>query len=229
MAPEPDVIRQQIDQTRSALTQKLETLEEQVRGTVHEAKASVEETIESAKTTVEDTLASVKATVQETVETVKQTFNVPRQVRRHPWGMTGGSFVAGFVVGNFAGRPPLFHNGFSASRSEASTRYNGSAPLANQPRSTPEPARPSMWSGLLDHFHQEVDTLRGLAIGTTFGLVRDAAKEAIPGFASQIEQVMNNVTMKLGGQPIEGRVVDVLSGQETEDVAERPVPAAMYR
>ena len=32
MDQEPDVIRQQIDETRSSLTEKLETLEGQVRG-----------------------------------------------------------------------------------------------------------------------------------------------------------------------------------------------------
>src|SRR5262245_5136733 len=94
MAEEPDVIRQQIDETRSSLTEKLETLEGQVRGTVREAKASVEDTIES-----------VKASVQHSVASVKRTFDVRYQTERHPWAMVGGSVVAGFVIGSLvAGR-----------------------------------------------------------------------------------------------------------------------------
>lgn len=90
MAEEPDVIREQIEETRTSLTEKLETLEGQVR-----------ETVQSAKATVEDTLETVKSSVQNTVESVKQTFDLSYQVDRHPWAMTGGSFVVGFLLGNY--------------------------------------------------------------------------------------------------------------------------------
>ena len=95
MDQEPEVIRQQIDQTRSALTEKLETRENQVR-----------DTVTNAKTTVEETIGSVKSTVHETVATVKRTFDLPYQVERHPWGMFGGSILVGYLVGTlWPGRP----------------------------------------------------------------------------------------------------------------------------
>ena len=53
MDERPDVIRQQIEETRESLTDKLETLEGQVKDTV---------------STVSDTLESVKETVEGTVE-----------------------------------------------------------------------------------------------------------------------------------------------------------------
>src|SRR5262249_54043362 len=94
MDAEPEVIRQDIEQTRSALTEKLETLEEEVMGTVRNAKETVEETIEN-----------VAETVQETVETVQRTFDLEYQMQQRPWVLIGGSVGAGAAVGYFADNP----------------------------------------------------------------------------------------------------------------------------
>src|SRR5947208_14305774 len=110
MDPQPDVIRQQIEDTRSSLTDKLETLEAEVKGTVQSdrdtvesAKEAVESTLSSAKETVEDTISSVKDTVASATETVKRTFDIPYQVDRHPWAMLGLSAVAGCLCGALLG------------------------------------------------------------------------------------------------------------------------------
>src|SRR5437588_98198 len=112
MDQEPDVIRQDIDETRSSLTEKLETLEAEVKGTVQDAK-----------NTVEDTIHNVKSTVHETVESVKRTFDLPYQVRQHPWPMLGGSVVAGFILDNVTsklGGKPVRGRVLETSAAEAS-------------------------------------------------------------------------------------------------------------
>jgi hypothetical protein len=73
MAEEPEVIRRQIEQTRSSLTEKLETLEAQVK-----------ETVEA---------------VTSTVKSVKRAIDVERQVREHPLAMTGGALLFGVAAG----------------------------------------------------------------------------------------------------------------------------------
>src|SRR5437667_3076637 len=92
MDPEPDVIKHEIDETASSLKDKLETLENEVLGTVKEATETVEETI-----------SNVKETVQDTVQAVKRTFDLRYQTEQHPWLMVGGSAAAGFVAGMFLG------------------------------------------------------------------------------------------------------------------------------
>ena len=53
MDHEPEeVIKQQMLETRASLTDKLETLEQQVAGTVHSAKAAVTDTVDSVKEAV---------------------------------------------------------------------------------------------------------------------------------------------------------------------------------
>jgi hypothetical protein len=51
-------------------------------------------------------------------------------------------------------------------------------------------------------FQEEIDKVKGMAIGYVMGLARDSIKEAVPQLASQIDEVMNSVTTKLGSKPV---------------------------
>src|SRR4051794_29513643 len=103
MDNEPEVIRQQMDETRTALTDKLELLEQQVVGTVQDATSAVAETVGTVKQAVQDTVQSVKETVHETVESVKETFDLKNQVERRPWMMVAGATALGFLGGYLLG------------------------------------------------------------------------------------------------------------------------------
>jgi ElaB/YqjD/DUF883 family membrane-anchored ribosome-binding protein len=214
MDQEPDVIQHEIEDTRQSLTEKLETLEHQVRGTV-----------DSAKTTVEDTLASVKATVHDTVDSVKRTFDVEYQVRRHPFGCLAATLASGFALGFFiAGRrlgeispqapsasptpalpPPL------ASRMDATgtLRPSGVGPvLQSGPTSAASPQ-----PNLMGRFDDELGQVKALVIGALMGLVRDMAKESLPpALSPQIERIMDSATGKLGGEPVESPVIATPTG-----------------
>lgn len=84
----PEVTRSQMEGTRAALSEKLETLEQRMVATVHGAADAVAQTVDN-----------VKDAVHETVDNVKGTFDLRRQVERHPWAMVGGSIALGFVGG----------------------------------------------------------------------------------------------------------------------------------
>jgi len=210
MAQEPDVIRQEIEDTRASLTDKIETLEYEVRDTVQTARATVEQTLETAKATVEQTIEGVKDTVQETVQSVKQTFDVTHQVEAHPWGMVGGSMLAGFALGwLLPGRPHREH--WMVRRATEGTRSNGQAASSPAPSSSQErwpqdlrdeASGPSLFERLTDQFSDEINKVKGLAIGAAVSALRDLAKQQLPALAPQIDEVMNSATTKLGGEPI---------------------------
>src|SRR5947209_4304511 len=158
MDPQPDVIRQQIEETRSSLTDKLETLEAEVKGTVQSAK----ETVESAKGAVEGTITSVKESVQSATETVKRTFDIPYQVDRHPWAMMGLSLVSGVIAGALAGSRTGPDRRLARRMSEASreppVRHDEAAPASAWSRLTHgEPGRPGFMDKLTDQLAGEVD------------------------------------------------------------------------
>jgi ElaB/YqjD/DUF883 family membrane-anchored ribosome-binding protein len=231
MASESDVtqLHQEIDKTRSDLTEKLETLEEQVRGTVLGATEKVEETIEQVTSTVQETVEQVKSTVGETVETaksavsntvenVRQTFDLSYQVRMRPWTMVCGSLCVGLLAGAVVGRQTRGRSlreftsstfrgrgeSLSAGASAARQYVAGSRPESEPPA----PSRgPSFLGQLYEQFEPEIKEIKGAAIGLAVGMLRDMIKEAVPALRDKVEDVMNRATTKIGGEPVEGPVL----------------------
>jgi len=222
MASEPDVdhLHEQIDQTRADLTDKLETLENQVMdsvqsalGTVSSARENVQDTIDQVSSAVHDTVEQVTSSVQDTVDQVKQAFDVDYQVRARPWVLVGGSVVAGALVGALVGRQTR------GTRHRAFTGYQAPYPPA-EGRAAPEmetatsfraprsaPARPGLFSSLFRQFEPELEKVKGMAIGYAAGAVRDLIKQSAPSFGEQIDEMMNDITSKLGGKPVPGPVL----------------------
>jgi ElaB/YqjD/DUF883 family membrane-anchored ribosome-binding protein len=222
---EDEVIIHQMEETRASLADKLETLEETVMGTVD----TVKDTVQEAKCAVTDTVASVKESIQDTVEHVKdsvqQTFDVRHQVRQRPWTMVGGSVAVGFLLGRLLGGTPEARYARRAARHVSHTvqhavdaRRNGGireeyaamAPVRTESGYYPSPKEePGLLSELGTKFAPEIAQLRGLAIGTALSLVRDFIVQSAPeSVGSQINEVANNITTKLGGEPIQGPVTE---------------------
>jgi ElaB/YqjD/DUF883 family membrane-anchored ribosome-binding protein len=188
MDPEPDVIRHQIEETRSSLTDKLETLEAEVLGTVHTAR----DTVESAKETVEETIESVKETVANAKESVKRTFDIPYQVDRHPWGMVGLSALAGAVAGALlAGR-------MSPGRRVARRMSAASVePLLRDE----EPRRPGLLDRLGAQLGDEFEKAKELAVSTIAGVVGDVARRSIPALRTAVEDMMARAATHAAAPP----------------------------
>jgi hypothetical protein len=168
-------------------------------------------TVQSAQETVEDSIQMAK----DTVATVKRNFDIKYQVEQHPWAMMGGCFFAGLALGG------LFLRLRRRSRQAPNRPAGNETPLAGSPRLFAEhrgndsidtaapPPRPHSMSanrpGFFGQFHEEIDQVKGMAIGYVMGRVRDSIKNAVPQLASQIDDVMNSVTTKLGGKPVQQR------------------------
>ncbi len=193
-----DEMRQEIDCTRSAMSDKLEALEDRVMGTVQGAQDAVEDSIQMAK---------------DTVTTVKRNFDIKYQVQQHPWAMVGGCFLAGLALGG------LFLRVRRPSRSAPDRPAGNANPQAGSPCLFAEqrsedrfdtaapPPRPQSLSAkrpdFFGQFHEEIDKVKGMAIGYVMGLARDSIKDAVPQLASQIDDVMNSVTTKMGSKPVQ--------------------------
>jgi len=131
---ELEVIHHEMEETRASLADKLDTLENEVLGTVHNATAAVAHTVEDVKSVV----GTVTDSIQDTVESVKEAFNLSEQVRRHPWAMLGGAAAAGFLGGWLLG----------PSRREPKTAdINGSWRVPAPPPVAEKPPEPAPESG----------------------------------------------------------------------------------
>jgi len=193
------VIRDEMEQTRSSLADKLEALESEFRGTVEGATSAVANTVE----TVEKTVENVKESVKETVDTVKDTFNVRRQVERHPWAMFGGAFLVGSLMGGLLGRSHQRRRQSTAAGTPTPTPpepdrtggyRNGSAKKQSQEAKESDEGGP---------FRSSFEAIKGLAVGTLMSTLRDVLVNAVPSnLASDLAGVVDNLTTRLGGKPL---------------------------
>jgi len=224
MANEPEVIRQQMEETRSGLQTKLETLEQQVKDTVQDATEAVSDTVDTVRDTVKETVETVKETVHDTVESVKETFNLSRHVQEHPWPAFACAALAGFVGTRLVFRLMPDRQGSAVTPTSAPpTSLYSSPPAATASAFSPPPAeRGSWWSWLTDHYGQELDKLKGLAVATAGGVLREMLTENLqPEFSQRLKEVIDGFTVKLGGEPIEGPILVTPSSASTPSRQER--------
>lgn len=216
MDHEAEVIKTQMEETRSSLAEKLETLEHQVVGTVQQTTTAVsntveavKETVESVKDAVENTVEKAKDSVHETVESIQQSLDLPRQVQRHPWGMFTGSVALGVLTGY------LLPTEFRRSQGPRATSGNGFRPratdlhedLVREPAAA-NPSGPSMLHQVGDALGGELTKLKGLAIGTALGVVRDLLVDRLPDtMRPDLTNMVNEVTEKLGGKVLPSPVL----------------------
>ena len=179
MDKEPELIRQQMEETRAALTCKVEMLEKQVMANVEGATTAVEEMVVQFQEAAQETVQSVKHSVQDAVESVRNTLDLRQQVQKRPWEMVVGATALGFLGGC------LLHRS-----------SNG----------TFEKAFPN--SQLGNGLEPELTELKGLVVGSLLGALRDLATEAAPkSIERQMGDIFNGITVKLGGRVIRGRVL----------------------
>lgn len=191
MANEPEMIRQQMVGTRTALSNKLAMLQNRAVTAAEGASTALVETVETIQESVEQTVRAVRGLAQGTLETVKDACDLPRHVERRPWTMVAGAAALGFLGGR------LWHT----SGREAKTAVGGAR-------------EPSWLSALGETFQPELAQLKGLAVGTVLGVVRDLVTQAVPApMERNVCDAIDGITVKLGGQPLRGRVwPEVLAG-----------------
>jgi ElaB/YqjD/DUF883 family membrane-anchored ribosome-binding protein len=101
-------IRENIEDTRTAVTEKIEMLEGRVHETMEGTKSTIDTvmdsikrvqgTVEEAKSAVDNILETLKYTMEETIERVKSTTDLIEQVNRNPWIMFGSAIVMGYIL-----------------------------------------------------------------------------------------------------------------------------------
>lgn len=215
-----DVILHQMEDTRTSLTEKLETLEQQVTKSVQDAtdsvtqtvdavKDSVQETVDAVRDSVQGTVTSVRETVSDSVDAVKDAFDLSGQVDRHPWLMVGGSVALGFCLGRFFGTteriPALMARASEKEREvypRRSPTVESSFQERREDRSRTEQA-PGVTSTIWTALAPEMDRLKGLALGALMSTVRDVVVDAIPDTVGpQVSDIINDITKKIGGEPL---------------------------
>jgi len=172
----PELIEQQMEQTRESLTEKVSLLEQQVVGTIQSATEAVHDTVHSVKSAVEDTMAAVSGGVKNSVESVsegvKEALDMRKHVREHPLPMLGGAAALGLITGLLVFRRP------------AAASPGPMAGPAFVPMSAPVAAmaapRPAWLNDLFEIAGRELKKLAEHAIARASTAIHKEVEEGIP-------------------------------------------------
>lgn len=224
----PELIEQQMHQTRQSLTDKVAALEQQVVGTIQSATSAVHDTVESVKSAVQDTVASVKDTVEGVKDTVEgsvssvsegvmHTLDIRSQVQENPWMMVGGAAAAGFLTGLlvFRGRSSASSvlSGLGLMGSPTYARANSpvtAPPMAGPAPQPREPERASSWQtpGWVDELMsmagQEAKKLGEAALTSVVAAVRQNLDESLPHLINNVLHVPDRTAGGADGRRANG-------------------------
>jgi len=205
MENETELIRDQMAETRSSLTEKIDKLQDHVLGTVEGTTRTVTQTVEAVQEAVQDTVGTVKESVQDTVESVKSAFDLSEQMNKHPWLMMGGAVAVGYLGGrmllghSYTALPPGSDGSAPRrppSRTEAATSAVSSAASATAGW-LEELAAPLM--------KQAEQMALGVLAGVAADLVHSSAPEAVRG---QLNEMVEKFASSAGTTPIRGLFAD---------------------
>jgi len=187
MENETEVIKHQMEETRTALSEKLEAVEDLVASTVKETTQAVSDTVSAVTDTVENTVSTVAESVENVTESVKKAFDFSGYVDEHPWLVVGGSVALGYALGRLLPSPqpspsPAYSQGATSdtSRQEAST--GGGI------------------SSFLQGLEPVVDKLKGLALGTAASVIGEMLVKTLPdNIKSEVTNLIDHTTRQMGG------------------------------
>jgi len=219
-------VKNTVEEATSAVTDTVQTVKEVVEDTVSTVKGSVEDTVETVKSTFDVRL------------------QVERHPWAMFAGATAVGFVGGRLLSRLMPQPPAYeHNGhgllgglFGGTAPVAATMAEASDPnppapppssyapreepryeaLPSHEDITPAPAprKPGLLHTIAEHYSDELSTLKGLAIATVAGLIREMLVKQVPqALTEQVTDIVDGVTRKMGAQPIRGPILQT-QGQE---------------
>lgn len=168
-------IRQRMAQTRASLSGKLTGLQSSLGGTVAETASTVSHTVDA----VSDTVDSVKKTVR----SVQHALDLPGHVQRHPWLVVGGAVALGCILAQMTAPRP---------------QPRAPAPSPPPPPS-PSPSSASQAGGSPGLLDAAMDQVKGLALGTLIGVVRNLVSSSLAEpFQAPFHREADEVSSRLG-------------------------------
>jgi len=192
---ELDRLRADIAGTRCALSNKLESVEQELRDNVRRTTDSVVDTLHAVQDTFTGTIDEVRDRFTGTVNTIKSELDVRRHVQEHPWIMVTGSALAGFAAARLL--PPA---------RQATVQYSPREPRPAMSIREELPRGPGVLERLIQRFEPELRRVQGLAIGSAMDIVRSWVREsAPPNLAGELDEIVKSATEKLGGRPVDVR------------------------
>ena len=104
IAPSPEDIQHDMQDTKDHLTQGVQDLGDRAAGYARDAAEAVGDACRGVKESVHAVRDVAEHAVADATAFAGRALDVRRHVHRYPWAALGGAFAAGFICGRFVGR-----------------------------------------------------------------------------------------------------------------------------
>jgi ElaB/YqjD/DUF883 family membrane-anchored ribosome-binding protein len=210
-----------VDEAREAVAETVQTVKDSVQSSVETVKDTVSSSVETVKETFDVRLQVQRHPWAMFGSSIALGFAAGWALNRALGSGRGASASLGYSSGGsypgktgFGSVTPRSQGGYREEARAAAT-FTGASPTAahheTSPPPAPAPRGPSWIDELAQTFAPELHKLKGVAIGAAMSVARDFLTQSVPEqLRPQLDEVINNVTSKLGGEPMRGHLLDEL-------------------
>jgi ElaB/YqjD/DUF883 family membrane-anchored ribosome-binding protein len=134
-------IKEEIEGIRSAMIEKMETIENRVYKTIEGTKSTIDDamcsidqikgTIEETKLAMDKNIDTISLAVDETLIRLKSTADFVDQVKKNPWIMFGTAILIGFAMGCLNRGELLSVHQAQRPQAKSSSELNGHVSLSS--------------------------------------------------------------------------------------------------
>jgi ElaB/YqjD/DUF883 family membrane-anchored ribosome-binding protein len=132
-------IKQNIEETRASMSQKIEMIEGRMHDTMEGTKSTIDNvvnninrvkgTIEDTKSIIDTSIDTLRQAVDETVERVKSSADLIDQVKQNPWIMLASAILVGYIMGGLNQHEAL---GFNKDREHMRSGFEPQRPVSTR-------------------------------------------------------------------------------------------------
>jgi hypothetical protein len=154
-----------------------------------------------------DKMEQIESKIKGTVEDTRRMVDVKYQVSQRPWAALGASMLIGYALGSIGGgdETPAPHqrgetmryygepsDDRSRAMYERETSNRGAS--AAQHQDTRRQSKPGFMDQIMDQFGDEIELLKGAAIASVTGLVRDTIQRNLPALQQEVDRIRGQQT-----------------------------------
>ena len=162
----------------------------------------IRQDIDSIRDSMTDKMDQIESKIKGTVEDTRRMVDVKYQVSQRPWAALGASMLVGYALGSLGGGDDTpaqpqrgeayrYYGEPSDDRARAmrerDTNFRETSTAQHQ--DARHESKPGFLDQIMDQFGDEIELLKGAALMSVTGLIRDTVRRNLPALQNEVERM----------------------------------------
>jgi hypothetical protein len=162
----------------------------------------IRQDIDAIRDSMTDKMEQIESKIKGTVEDTRQMVDIKYQVSQRPWTAMGVSLLIGYALGSIGGGDDTsaqpqrgerfyYYNQPSDDRSRATREHetNMRDMSTAQRQNARRESKPGFLDQIMDEFGDEIELLKGAALMSVTGLIRDTVHRNLPALQQEVDRI----------------------------------------